>query len=313
MWLGIFVLTALLLLITALYFIGNKQNLFGNTFRIGARFYNVNGLTRGNNVRFAGIDVGTVESVEIMNDSTVYVLMVIEDKIHPFIRINALASVGTDGLMGNKLVNINAGSADAPVIKEGQLLHTLRPVEMDVMVRTLDATNQNLEVITSNLRHITYKINNENSLWSLLSDTATAIHVKNSFANIKTMSSGGVEVMRHLTAITGSVNRGEGSLGVLISDTALAFKFKSAVNSLKNVTDSAEQVTHNLSHITRGLKNGEGTAGMLLKDTSLYYNLNQGLIHVKKGASGFDENMEALHSSWPFKRYYKKKIKNSSN
>ena len=106
--LGIFVLAGTAFLIVALYFIGNKQNLFGSTFKISAQFNNVNGLMIGNNVRFSGIDVGTVESVEIINDSMVNVVMIIEKDVQKFIRKNAVASVGTDGLMGNKLVNINS-------------------------------------------------------------------------------------------------------------------------------------------------------------------------------------------------------------
>ncbi|PBQ30505.1 hypothetical protein CNR22_01555 [Sphingobacteriaceae bacterium] len=306
---GVFVLAALLTLIAALYFIGNKQNLFGSTFRIAARFYNVNGLTKGNNVRFAGIDIGTVASVKVVNDSSVYVVMVIQNDMNPFIRINAIASVGTDGLMGNKLVNINAGASDAPVIKEGQMLQTLRPVEMDVMVRTLDITNQNLEVITSNLKHITNKINSENSLWNILMDTVIAANVKSSFVNIETMSSGGVRVIDNLENVTGKVRRGEGSLGSLVTDTAIASNLRSAVKSLKFAGDTVKQISEDLSYVIRKLKSGEGSAGKLLTDTTLVYNLNQGVLSVKKGAESFDENMTALHGSWPFKKYFKKQTK----
>ncbi|WP_317897712.1 MlaD family protein [Aurantibacillus circumpalustris] len=306
---GVFVLTALLTLIAALYFIGNKQNLFGSTFRIAARFSNVNGLTKGNNVRFAGIDIGTVESVKVVNDSSVYVVMVIQNDMNPFIRTNALASVGTDGLMGNKLVNINAGSSAAPIIEEGQMLQTLKPVEMDVMVRTLDETNQNLEVITSNLKHITNKINSENSLWSILMDTVIAGNVKSSFVNIQAMSSGGIRIIGDLENVTGKVKRGEGSLGALVTDTLIASEFKSAVKALKTVGDTVQQMSQDLSHVVRKLKSGEGSAGKLLTDTTLVYNLNQGVLSVKKGAESFDENMTALHSSWPFKKYFKKQGK----
>lgn len=76
--LGIFVISGTAFLIIALYLIGNKQNLFGSTFSVSARFYNVNGLMKGNNVRYAGIDVGTVESIEILNDTSVNVVMVLE-------------------------------------------------------------------------------------------------------------------------------------------------------------------------------------------------------------------------------------------
>ena len=88
---GAFVLIGTALLIFSLYLIGAKQNLFGSTFELKSQFKNVNGLMPGNNVRFTGIDVGTVKSVEIINDSTVNVTMVIEDKVQAFIKKNATA------------------------------------------------------------------------------------------------------------------------------------------------------------------------------------------------------------------------------
>lgn len=78
--LGLFIATGTVLLVAALYLIGNKQNLFGSTFKISAQFKNVNGLMSGNNVRFGGIDIGTVKSVEIISDSSVNVVMIINNK-----------------------------------------------------------------------------------------------------------------------------------------------------------------------------------------------------------------------------------------
>ena len=205
MRLGLFVTIGTALLIAALYFIGNKQNLFGSTFKISANFYNVSGLMTGNNVRFSGIDVGTVESVEIMNDSLVKVVMIIEKKIQPYLRKNAIANVGTDGLMGNKLININAGIKDSPLIEENDVLQTLRPIEMDDMVRTLNVTNENIKVISGNLRNITDKINSKNSLWNLLMDTVVAENVKSTIVNIKLMSNQSVQITGDLKLLTENI------------------------------------------------------------------------------------------------------------
>jgi len=110
--LGALVITGVVLLVTAFYLIGSKQNLFGSTFKISSTFYNVNGLMKGNNVRLNGIDVGTVGSVKIISDSSVNVVMVIEKNVQQFIKRNAVQSVGTDGVMGNKRVNINSGKEE---------------------------------------------------------------------------------------------------------------------------------------------------------------------------------------------------------
>ena len=152
--LGLLVAIGTLFLIVAMYLIGDKQNLFGDTFKISADFNNVNGLTEGNNVRFGGINVGTIESVKITSDTTIRVVMLIEKESQDFIKKNSLASVGTDGLMGNKLININSVSFPSESVQEGDVIGTLRPIETDEMIRTLNRTNEDIAVIVHNLKHI---------------------------------------------------------------------------------------------------------------------------------------------------------------
>jgi len=307
--LGIFVTLGTVLLISALYLIGNQQNLFGSTFRVSASFYNVNGLMKGNNVRFAGIDVGTVESVEIVSDSAVNVVMVIEKKVQPFIKKNAIASVGTDGLMGNKLVNINYGEKNSPGIEEGDILVTERPVEMAEVVRTLNVTNENIKVISTNLRHITDKINSKNSLWSLLMDTIVAENVKSSIVNVKLISNQSLMVTGNLKSITQSIKEGKGSVGALITDTTISAQIKQAVVNIKKLSDTAAIITGDISKVVKEVKQGKGTMGVLINDTSLVNNLNKSMESIKSGSEGFNENMEALKHSWPFKKYFKKQKK----
>jgi len=307
--LGLFVIAGTVLLIAAFYFIGSKQSLFGDTVSISARFHNVNGLMKGNNVRFSGIDVGTVESVNIITDSTVEVVMIIERKAQPYIKTNAIASIGTDGLMGNKLVNINSGTSAALSIKEGDVLNTLRPLEMDEMIRTLNVTNENIMVISSNLRTITDKINNKNSLWNILMDTMVAENVKTSIVNLKIMSNNGILVTGDLRNILAGIQNGKGSLGALITDTLLSSKINQTVVKLERLSDTAAVVTGDLNYVIKGIKQGKGTVGVLLNDTSLIHNLNQSVQTLKVGAGNFNENMEALKYTWPFKKYFKK-IKN---
>lgn len=307
--LGIFVIVGTAVLITALYLIGSKQNLFGSTFTISAQFNNVSGLMKGNNVRFAGINVGTVESVEIVSDSSVNVIMIIEDKAREYIRKNALASVGTDGLMGNKLVNINSAGGNGPSIEEGDVLQSLKPVEMDQMVRTLDVTNENIKVISTNLRNITDKINSKNSLWSLLMDTVVAENVKSAIVNIKLMSSQSLYITGDLRGITDGIKNGKGTLGALITDTLISSKIKQTVVQLQKLSDTAAVVTGDISHIVKKINQGKGSLGVLLNDTTLIHNLNSSVKSINKGAGTFNEDMEALKVVWPFKKYFKQQKK----
>ncbi len=309
--LGAFVIISTAIMITAFYLIGSKKNLFGSTFTITAKFYNVNGLMKGNNVRFAGIDVGTVESVKIASDSSVNVVMILEKEIQSFIKKNAVASVGTDGLMGNKLVNINSTKIPALSVEELDELKTLEPIEMDEMVRTLNVTNENIKVISTNLRNITDKINSKNSLWNLLMDTIVAENVKSSIVNIRLISSTGIMITGDIKKITEGINKGNGSFGALISDTIMSSKIKQTIVKLEKISDTAAIITGDISQLVSNLKKGKGSAGVLLNDTTLIGNLNTSIKNIEKGSGNFNENMEALKYSWPFKKYFKK-IKNKA-
>lgn len=307
--LGVFVILGAILLIVGLYIVGNKQNLFGRTFTVSAKFYNVNGLMKGNNVRFAGIDVGTVKRVEIISDSSVNVIMIIKRDVQKFIKKNALVSIGTDGLMGNKLVNIAIIDDSAPGIEDGDELQTIRPIETDEMTRTLNATNENIKVISSNLRNITDKISSENSFWTILMDTVVAENIKTAILNIKNVGERSAILAGNLEKFSGKMNTGKGTLSSLVNDTSLFGDFSRVVQNLQKISDTAGIVAKDISSIVGKIKKGEGSVGNLLTDTTFSHNLNQSVQSINEAAKNFDENMEALKSNILLRKYYKKQEK----
>lgn len=307
--LGVFVLLGTTFLIGALYIIGNKQNLFGNTFRISSLFNNVNGLMVGNNVRFSGIDVGTVESIEIVNDTSVKVVMVVEQEIRKHIKKNALASIGTDGLMGNKLVNINSVRAISASVQENDVLQSVRPIEQDEMIRTLNATNNNMKAITGNFRIITERINSKNTLWSLLMDTNIAKNVKATIVNIRIASSQSAVLTGNIRNLIDGIKNGKGTLGTLIVDTTISGKLKQVVVRFEKLSDSVAIISGNISHVVNGIQNGKGSVGVLLQDTMFVHNLNQSIQNINKGSIILNEDLEALKHSWLLRKYFRKQKK----
>jgi phospholipid/cholesterol/gamma-HCH transport system substrate-binding protein len=304
--LGTFVLAGALFLIFSLYMIGRNQNLFGSTFKVSASFYNVNGLMPGNNVRFAGIDVGTVKNIALETDTTVLVVMVIDKKVKQFIRKNALASVGTDGLMGNKLININNVSGSAQSIDEGDVLQSLMPVETDEMLRTLNETNDNIAGITADLKKITQRINNSTGLWKLLSDTLIARDIKQTAINIRNASQNASLVGAEFLDMTERVKHDDGLAGTLIADTLLAYNLRQSLKEIQAASANAATIAGDLKEVSVRLKEGKGTAGAILADTMMIKKLQQTLINVEEGTARFSENMEAMRHNILFRSYFKK-------
>jgi phospholipid/cholesterol/gamma-HCH transport system substrate-binding protein len=306
---GAFILVGTVLLIFSLYLIGAKQNLFGSTFELKSQFKNVNGLMPGNNVRFTGIDVGTVKTVQIINDSTVDVTMVIEDKVQAFIKKNATAMVGTDGLMGNKLINISSSSEAAESVEDGDFLISKSPLGTDDMMRTLNITNENVKDITIDLKNIVHRLNSPNTLWSILMDSVLADNVKQAIVNIKVTSDRTAIITGDLSRIVKHIKDGKGTIGALIADTTIAVKLNQSIVNIKLITDSLAIVTGDMRYITSKVKKGEGGIGTVLMDTTFANNLNESMKNIKSGTKNFDEDMEALKHNILLRNYFKKKEK----
>jgi len=189
--LGLFVAGGLTLFVLAVFIIGKQRQLFDPVFRLTSTFYNVSGLQIGNNVRFSGITVGTVDNIVIINDSTVRVDMLIKKDIWEFIKSDCGVAIGSEGIIGDRLVIITQGSADAPLAKEGQHLDSNEPVETDEIMASLKVTAANVEIITEQLAEVMYKINGgKGTLGRLIQDTTIAENLNQTIVNLKKSSKG---------------------------------------------------------------------------------------------------------------------------
>lgn len=120
--LGLFVILGLAFLVVMLYFIGKNTNIFTPSFTLRTHFQHIQGLQKGNNVRFSGIQIGSIRSIDILNDTVIEVTMSIDNDFKNIIKKNALVSIGTDGVVGNKIVNIVPVKMPASLVVDQDLL-----------------------------------------------------------------------------------------------------------------------------------------------------------------------------------------------
>lgn len=184
--LGIFVTAGILLFAAGIYFIGDAKQLFSSTFRMSAMFNNVNGLQVGNNVRFAGINVGTIESIEIITDTSVRVDFVVAVSTQKFIKKDAKAIIGSDGLMGSKILNVSAGTTGQKQIEDQDMIGTTLPVNFDDMLLNLKKTTDNATSITNDLADIIGNIHSgKGTIGKLFMDTVFAENLDKTIVNVK--------------------------------------------------------------------------------------------------------------------------------
>ena len=305
--LGIFVIIGGILLIFGLYSIGKNKNMFGKTFSITSDFYDVNGLTVGNNVRYSGIDVGTVEKIQILNDSIVSITMLIDEKVKEYIRKNSIASIGTDGLMGNKIVNISPGTPDDRLVQDGDQILSLRTVNTEEMLRTLELTNGNVAMISSNLEEITYNINkSRGTLYKVLMDTMFAQNTEQTLKNIHQVSTNLVITSDQLSVLINDVQDGKGTLGILLRDSVLSNDLRFAVRKVKYGSEQFSKITNDASEILNQINSGKGLINGLLKDSVMAESLRSSLKNIDVASQKLDTSLEALKHSFLLRGYFKK-------
>lgn len=184
--LGVFVTATIVLFIAGIYFVGQRQQLFNKTFHVVGIFKDISGLQVGNNVRFSGINVGIVEEIQQISDSAVRVDMQINNDTRQFMKKNAQAVIGSDGLMGNKILLIIPGPPSNIALKEDDTIATAQQVGMDDILQKVKITADNTAQITGDLAVVMGNIKEgKGTIGKLLMDSTFAENVDDALVNIK--------------------------------------------------------------------------------------------------------------------------------
>jgi phospholipid/cholesterol/gamma-HCH transport system substrate-binding protein len=283
--LGLFIAGGLTIFVIAIFIIGKQQNLFNPVFKVTTNFFNVSGLQVGNNVRFSGINVGTVDNIRIINDSTVQVNLLIRKDVQQFIKADSEATISSEGIIGDRVIMITQGSFEADMAQDGQHLKSIEPIETDAIMANLQSSAVNADVITKQLAEIMVNINTgEGVIGRLIQDTIMAENINMTIANLK-KSSEGIDETIEMTRVN-------------------LFEF---MEKLQLTVATTETATVALGEIMTKINSGEGTLGMLIQDTTVSNTLNRTLINLELSSEKLDENMEALQHNFLFRRYFRKK------
>lgn len=230
--LGLFILIGVTLFLSAIFIIGKQKNMFNPVFTLTSTFYNVSGLQVGNNIRFLGINVGTVNRISIINDSSVRVEMIIKSDVKPFIKQDSKVSIGSEGIIGDKIILISQGSSNGPAITKGQELLSLEPIETDAIIASLEITAGNAEIISHELAEIMININNgQGTLGRLIQDEAIADNLSQTITNLRKSSKGldeNMEAAKSNILLRGYFNKKE---------KAAEKKKKDAADKIKEVAE----------------------------------------------------------------------------
>lgn len=307
--LGIFVIIGLTLFVLAVYFIGDKQKMLGKTNHLQTVFDNVSGLQLGNNVRYSGINVGTVRGIEMINDSTIKVDMLIDESIFPHIRKNAVATIGSDGLVGNMLINIIPGRGKEATVRPGDEIQSLSRIRTDDLLNTLDVTNKNAALLTTDLLKISHEINQgKGTVGLLIKDSTVANNLRETMQYLKITGKETSESVTKLNRLISSLENKDNVIGFL-KDTAVANDMKAVVRNLDKSSTEINKVVSNLNSTITNIKEGKGAINYLSNNPELVQKIDSTMTNINDASLRLNENMEALKHNFLFRGYFKKQEK----
>jgi phospholipid/cholesterol/gamma-HCH transport system substrate-binding protein len=189
--LGLFIMGGVAIFVIAIFIIGKQEHLFDPVFKISTNFKNVSGLEAGSNVRYSGINVGTVDKISIINDTTVRVDMMIKKSVQQFIKDDCEAGIGSAGVIGDRILIITQGSDSASLVKDGAFIGSKEPIEADAIMLSTQITADNAAIITDQLAEIMIKINSGGgTLGRLIQDTTIADNIDRTIVNLRRSSKG---------------------------------------------------------------------------------------------------------------------------
>lgn len=305
---GIFIIVGTILLITALYSVGKRQHLFSSNIQLKAIFTDVSGLQVGNNVRYSGVDVGTVGKIQMTAEGKITVEMSVDEKAAKFIKKNAVASIASDGLVGSMVVNLVPGEKKiSKMVVSGDYIQVRTKVTIDEIMETFSKTNESAVLITADLAKITHKIvEGKGSLGAILSDTLLENDLRYAVSGMKRTAEGASDAVAKVNAIISKINYDESAAAVLLSDPKSRAKIQNVFSNLEKSSKDINKISQSLDDYVDEIKSGKGSLNYITKDETLVKNIDSTIINVKGAAEKLNENMEALKHNFLFRGYFRK-------
>jgi len=307
---GIFLALGLIIFIVGIFTLGGQSKTFSKNIHISAVFDDVAGLKAGNSVWFSGVKVGSISKISFIGPSQVNVRMNIDESSTQYIHRNAEAHIGSDGLIGNKIIVIDGGSPQAPVVSEGNVLQAAKLLSTDDMLKTLQQNNENLLAITGDFKLLSRKIlQGKGTVGTLMADSTMAVQLKASMRNLQMATASAALMAVSLNKFSQKLNTKGGFADKVFTDTTTFNRIQAAVAQLKATADNASAITGNLSKASNKLNTTDNTLGELLNDPASAAKIKSSIDNLQQSSVKLNEDLEAAQSNFLLRGFFKKKEK----
>jgi phospholipid/cholesterol/gamma-HCH transport system substrate-binding protein len=299
---GIFIFLAVLLLIAAIFAVGNQQKAFVKAITVRSVFYDIEGLQEGNNVWLYGVKIGTIKKISFYGKDQVEVLMSIEKTAQTHIPKDARVKIGSDGLIGNKIIIIYGGTF-AETIGDSDFLQSDKTLSSDDLMTTLQANNQNILAITTAIK------DGKGTIGKLIEDPSIANGINTTVKNFQELSANSEVAIGHLNDYTAGLNKKGTLANELVTDTAVYANLIQLSNQLRDASLHVAGVTANLETASNGITQNNTPIGMMFNNKQVAGDLQTMADNLANGSKKLDEDLEAVQHNFLFKGYFKRLAK----
>ncbi|MGX5688432.1 MlaD family protein [Arcticibacter tournemirensis] len=309
---GIFVLLGIVVFVAGIFTLAGQQKRFVKSIELNAVFNDVAGLKAGNNVWFSGVKVGTVKKIDFYGIAQVKIKMSIEEEAQKYIHKNAFAQISSEGFIGNRIIVIDGGSPNLPIVENGDILRAKNSVSTDQMLADLQANNRNLIDITGNLKIISTRIaKGEGAIGALLTDSVMALNLRATMTGLRDASQNINRTAVSLSNFSSKLNTKGGLVDELLTDTVVFKDLKSSIAEIQKLSVSASSLSANLDNAGKKLNETNSPVGLLLNDQQSAESLRKTIMNLETSTKKLDENLEALQHNFLLRGFFRKKEKES--
>ncbi|HVI49533.1 MAG TPA: MlaD family protein [Chitinophaga sp.] len=311
---GIFIFLGLIIFTVGILVLGGQRKTFVSSLRVKAVFHDINGLANGNNVWYSGVKIGTVKKIHFLKYDEIEVILNIEKSARQFIHKDVKAKVGSDGLVGNKIVVLSGGSDNVPAIEDGDVIQVQPVVSPDAIMATLQVNNENLVEITSNLKTLSKKIaDGQGTLGKLLSDETIYNSLETTISTLKSTAGNTQRLTNNLADYTAKLQTKGSLANDIITDTVVFSKLRATIAQMQEAAQKANGIAADLKNasnsVNQNITSDQSPAGVLLHDQQAAENLKKIISNLETSTSKLDQNMEALKHNFLLRGYFRKQAK----
>jgi phospholipid/cholesterol/gamma-HCH transport system substrate-binding protein len=304
--LGLFVSIALGLVVLGLFSIGTIEDLVTPEITVASSFPQVDGLTRGAAVWYSGVKVGTVDELSLTPEGTVDVTLNIRADAAPSIPADTVASISSDGLIGNTIVALGPGTS-AERLTDGSVVPSTSSVGTDQLMADLKTTNDNLIAITDDLKAITGRVaHGEGSVARILRDDALYTDLASTLDNLDAASADARRTAAGTASFAATLDDPDALPRQIATDTTT---WPLVRESVIDGRASVQRLQSTVDRVADGLAAEDTPVGLLLGDEEAGRDLASTFATLDRSALLLEEDLEAVQHNFLLRRYFKKKAK----